>query len=372
MDGGSATDPVCGKQVDALRARAIGIFGGVTYYFCSPECKAGFADPRRAPRGADAATPAAPAPRREAAAAAPASRPPTAPAVQPVVAQVAPTATGDAPPSISRAPERAQANPERPLADRDLAPSSAVRQTTDRVEAIPESRVGGAPRIWLVVAVVLGTVVVGAVGLRARSTPAEAPAAPSMPSPKAEPAQAERPSATSPPEAPDKSVAAAAPSVTGATDKGVAGFQPPLKIGARRFIEEIGGQSMVVVRLVVIDATGRFSISELARHELPAEARAGVELAALQPKDDFAATTVQTGVIFEDLVELGTQRLAVRISRQAESLVGETRISPTDSAAAAEDRPWRTTVTIPLPAGTRLRGAGFAKNRYQPAAAGER
>ena len=36
-------DPVCGKEVDALRARAVGIWGGRTYYFCSPEHKAEFA-----------------------------------------------------------------------------------------------------------------------------------------------------------------------------------------------------------------------------------------------------------------------------------------------------------------------------------------
>ncbi len=45
-------DPVCGKDVDTLRARAVGIFGGVTYYFCSADCKAKFVDPRKAPRTA--------------------------------------------------------------------------------------------------------------------------------------------------------------------------------------------------------------------------------------------------------------------------------------------------------------------------------
>ena len=45
-------DPVCGKEVDPLRARAVGIFGGTTYYFCSAECKARFQDPRKAPREA--------------------------------------------------------------------------------------------------------------------------------------------------------------------------------------------------------------------------------------------------------------------------------------------------------------------------------
>jgi YHS domain-containing protein len=43
-------DPICGKDVDTLRARAVGIFGGQTYYFCSPECKAKYVDPRKTPR----------------------------------------------------------------------------------------------------------------------------------------------------------------------------------------------------------------------------------------------------------------------------------------------------------------------------------
>jgi YHS domain-containing protein len=43
-------DPICGKDVDTLRARAVGIFGGVTYYFCSADCKAKYQDPRQTPR----------------------------------------------------------------------------------------------------------------------------------------------------------------------------------------------------------------------------------------------------------------------------------------------------------------------------------
>ncbi len=46
----SVKDPICGKDVDPLRARAVGIFGGVTYYFCSQDCKARFKDPRKQPR----------------------------------------------------------------------------------------------------------------------------------------------------------------------------------------------------------------------------------------------------------------------------------------------------------------------------------
>jgi YHS domain-containing protein len=50
-------DPVCGKEVDTLRARAVGIFGGVTYYFCSADCKAKFSDPRKSPRPPSGAAP---------------------------------------------------------------------------------------------------------------------------------------------------------------------------------------------------------------------------------------------------------------------------------------------------------------------------
>ena len=45
-DSRMVKDPICGKDVDTLRARAVGIFGGVTYYFCSQECKSKFKDPR--------------------------------------------------------------------------------------------------------------------------------------------------------------------------------------------------------------------------------------------------------------------------------------------------------------------------------------
>jgi YHS domain-containing protein len=44
----AARDPVCGKDVDELRARAVGIWGGRVFYFCSAEHKAEFMrDPAR-------------------------------------------------------------------------------------------------------------------------------------------------------------------------------------------------------------------------------------------------------------------------------------------------------------------------------------
>jgi len=50
-DSRMVKDPICGKDVDTLRARAVGIFGGVTYYFCSQECKAKYVDPRQQATG---------------------------------------------------------------------------------------------------------------------------------------------------------------------------------------------------------------------------------------------------------------------------------------------------------------------------------
>ena len=58
-DSRMVKDPICGKDVDTLRARAVGIFGGVTYYFCSAECKAKYVDPRKSDGGAGAARDAA-------------------------------------------------------------------------------------------------------------------------------------------------------------------------------------------------------------------------------------------------------------------------------------------------------------------------
>jgi YHS domain-containing protein len=47
-DSRMVKDPICGKDVDTLRARAVAIYGGVTYYFCSADCKAKYGDPRKA------------------------------------------------------------------------------------------------------------------------------------------------------------------------------------------------------------------------------------------------------------------------------------------------------------------------------------
>ncbi len=57
-----AQDPVCGAEVDPLRARAMGIFEGRTYYFCSAAHKEAFAHGERwddsAAQGRNSPTPA--------------------------------------------------------------------------------------------------------------------------------------------------------------------------------------------------------------------------------------------------------------------------------------------------------------------------
>lgn len=44
----TATDPVCGMQVDPQSAARTSEYEGQTYYFCSPACKKAFeADPEQ-------------------------------------------------------------------------------------------------------------------------------------------------------------------------------------------------------------------------------------------------------------------------------------------------------------------------------------
>ena len=92
-------DPICGKEVDTLRARAVGIYGGVTYYFCSQECKSKYVDPRKTPREPSAKQPTpSPAPVRAPApapAAAPAEKPRTDPSLELPPMEMADSAGGD-------------------------------------------------------------------------------------------------------------------------------------------------------------------------------------------------------------------------------------------------------------------------------------
>ncbi len=44
----TVTDPVCGMQIEPMRAAGESTYQGTTYYFCSQECKDKFdKDPRK-------------------------------------------------------------------------------------------------------------------------------------------------------------------------------------------------------------------------------------------------------------------------------------------------------------------------------------
>lgn len=117
-------DPVCGKDVDPLRARAVGIFGGVTYYFCSAECKGKFQDPRKTPRA-----PAPPEPK------------PAKPGVEP--------APKPAPKKVERDVELAP--PMRPArADEPSDPVPVKRDPTPSVQADVQAARSGT-RSWMLV-----------------------------------------------------------------------------------------------------------------------------------------------------------------------------------------------------------------------------
>jgi YHS domain-containing protein len=136
-------DPVCGKEVDALRARAVGIWGGRTFYFCCTAHKTEFArDPARYLRE-DHVAPAAVAP------------------LQPPVGE----------PTVQREPPSAR-EPER----REKAP--ALRGPSDlgpRVLPRPISAEGassalmapGRQRLWLYLAVPVAAAAIGAIVLLA-------------------------------------------------------------------------------------------------------------------------------------------------------------------------------------------------------------
>jgi YHS domain-containing protein len=163
-----AKDPICGKEVDPLRARAVGIFGGVTYYFCSPECKAQFKDPRTKPRPTTRElTPTTREPTPTTREPAPTTREP-APTVReptPTTRDPAPRATtgepkiADAPGAVRAAPPAPDAEPAR----NERTPSAPVRVATppagpqDDEAPVPAARVS--VRTWAIVIAVLAVLV---------------------------------------------------------------------------------------------------------------------------------------------------------------------------------------------------------------------
>jgi len=149
-------DPVCGKPVDPLRARAVGIFGGATYYFCSAECKAKYKDPRKEPRPAQA--PAAPSLRQQAAEEAKSAKsvapaPGAAPAEPAAPPPASPDRTLDA--WVASAPKSVETAAELNLRDEDhdvaATPAEAPAPPSPSVVAELKAARPSPKRAWVIV-----------------------------------------------------------------------------------------------------------------------------------------------------------------------------------------------------------------------------
>jgi YHS domain-containing protein len=143
-------DPVCGKPVDPLRARAVGIYAGITRYFCSQECKAKFSDPRmvsgNGPNGVERRwTGEQPAPM------------PSMPSSNSNEWFVKGEAESKVP--QARAAERFTDLDNQPPIDKEMAPTPSI------MIEVQASRRGAAPWLWLAVAIA-GGVVLAFIGLR--------------------------------------------------------------------------------------------------------------------------------------------------------------------------------------------------------------
>lgn len=139
----TSKDPTCGKEVDHLRARAVGIFGGATYYFCSPECKAQFQDPRQEERrGSERRHPDA----------APDRVPPPAGPVGP-----APAALDTEPPSALLPPPAEELRTSSSLRRRPAWPEASLPTGVDAPATVPPA--GSQTLRWMVAAGVIALVV---------------------------------------------------------------------------------------------------------------------------------------------------------------------------------------------------------------------
>ena len=301
MSSPPTLDPVCGRPVDPLRARAVGIFGGTTYYFCSFDCKARYADPRGAPAHVEVSQ----ASRAQAA---------------PQRAQAAPQV--DALSVERRAPEPGERG----------APVSEFSPDGDG--AHPEAKRSGVP-------VVLGAVLVVGVLLAIWATVASrhdgAPPVAKAPAVVLVPSERVRPVVDPPP-----------PPVVPTYPDLVA----PLKLGMRRFV---GGEPPTAfVQLLVIDGNDHATPIRIAELTAADPAASGTS-EAVAPEPAFQSATSAQGAIFSTRLMSGVSTIDVRVVRQADAVVAET-----STTAGA----WHAAARIPLLADAQLRAAAFAKKRY--------
>lgn len=264
MSSSPTLDPVCGRPVDPLRARAVGIFGGTTYYFCSFDCKARYADPRGAPAHVEVNS-----------------------------------RSGGAPSD----PE------EQALLVERRAPDPVERIAPGTGDAPDEPRV---PSKRSAIPLVLGAVVV--VGIGAVFAWRQKHRSPVMdpPSIVAPPPHVVQPPAVSPPPPilPPPPVVPTYPELVA-----------PLKLGMRRFLG--GDPPIASVQLLVIDANDQATPIRIA--ELPGADPSGtVTSDAVTPEPAFQNMTSAQGAIFSTRLVAGDATLDVRVVRLADAIVAET------------------------------------------------
>jgi YHS domain-containing protein len=143
-------DPICGKDVDTLRARAVGIFGGVTHYFCSQECKAKYVDPRKTERQPSAVShqPSASEPKK------PEPKKPEAKKPEPKTAEA--EGEGDEPVRYARSRmRRVTGEVASPVVQIDLSPNKKPSAAPTSAEADEPLEPARSSRGWAWIAIVM-------------------------------------------------------------------------------------------------------------------------------------------------------------------------------------------------------------------------
>lgn len=357
MQERKAVDPVCGKEVDALRARAVGIFGGTTFYFCSIDCKSKYQDPRLTPRAEVDSKPIA-LPQRP---------PPTPVIVAPVSQPLAPPPPRPVVPITSAQPTAVPAIEE--PAERLDDPSSGRPRW-----ALPAAGLLLALALYFVLSPSSGPVAEPVVE-KAASLTAPAPVAagdvPAPPTKSPDPS----PAAPAPPQLAPAAPPAAAPRLReppkpASPPESPGPLEPPLKLGLRRFVDAKNGHTDVSLKLLVVDAQDEARAFEVDRLEVsPDDPLASAPATAVTPHEDFVASSTRTGRIFDETLESGEERLEVRVTREEAALVVETRRTTLagDNANGSGEGRWRTGLRLPVDAAAQVRAAPFARKRYSTA-----
>ena len=350
-----------------LRARAVGIFGGVTFFFCSSTCKSLYNDPR-------------------------ATRRPEADSGPVPVAVVTKPATLSGPIVLARATSTARISSPHLISSPEAVPEIPEVASAAGMEPGTEDLLTARRPVWALplVVVLLGSAAywtisalragdehpAAATTVAATQPPPATPTAPVVPvavapsPPAVVPAPATVAAPPAPvPAAPSVKVAPTAPTKVTATPDSPSQLTPPLKLGLRRFVDAKNDHTDVSLRLLVVDAADDAHGFELERLEVsPEDPAATLPATAIAPHDEFLAPGTRTGRIFDDTLESGDERVEVRVSRSEDAIVAEVKRSPRAQAQAAHSS-WRVVLRLPVEASAQVRAAPFARKRYTSAPA---